>query len=104
MKSSYGVLNLKKSKSNAKVAWDIFIIFLGLVLEVQYVKSQNCKGKGLIRLFSKWVFLEMASNLCVATCKWNLITNIQQTIGTIEENIPIPLNIDTLIWGDENAF
>jgi hypothetical protein len=36
----------------------------------------------------------MASNLCVATCKWNLIANIQQTIGTIEENIPIPLNID----------
>jgi len=41
----------------------------------------------------------MASNLCVATCKWNLIANIQQTIGTIEENIPIPLNIDIHLGG-----
>ncbi len=39
-------LEKNKSKSNAKVAWDIFII-LQVCLKVQYVKSQICKGKGV---------------------------------------------------------
>jgi hypothetical protein len=46
MKSSCGGWNKNKSKSNAKVAWDIFIILLGLSLKYNMSNLKIVRERG----------------------------------------------------------